>query len=124
MFGIFKKLFKRKNKPINGDDNSVFEIFRSVEMKDGSVVICGVVKSGRFRTGDRIAVCGHIKKNVKLRGVIQKITTSLVEVNNISKGIETDIMLTNIQDDNSAVLPGDKAYKVLRESGVPVAPGK
>ena len=91
MFTIFKKLFSGSKD--HDSEKAVFDIIRSFEMDGNTAVICGKVRSGKFRTGDRIIVCGIKRRKVKLEGIIKKITTALVEVNNISSGYETDILI-------------------------------
>ena len=110
MLGIIKKIFK--NNSDTESEKAVFEIIRSFEMDCSTAVICGKVKSGKFRRGDRIIVCGIKRRKIKLEGVIKKITTALVEVNNISSGYETDILIEKIKDHNLLIFPGDRAYKV------------
>ena len=110
MLGIIKKIFNKKTD--TDSEKAVFEIMRSFEMDDNTAVICGKVKSGKFRRGDRIIVCGIKRRKVKLEGIIKKITTALVEVNNISSGYETDILIEKIKDHNLLIFPGDRAYKV------------
>lgn len=110
MFAKLKKLFTKNKDP--DTEKAVFEIMRSFDMDDNTAVICGKVKSGKFRRGDRIIVCGIKRRKVKLEGIIQKITTALVEVNNISSGYETDILIEKIKDHNLLIFPGDRAYKV------------
>lgn len=110
MLGIIKKIFNKKTD--TDSEKAVFEIMRSFEMDDNTAVICGKVKSGKFRRGDKIIVCGIKRRKVKLEGIIKKITTALVEVNNISSGYETDILIEKIKDHNLLIFPGDRAYKV------------
>ena len=110
MLGIIKKIFNKKTD--TDSEKAVFEIIRSFEMDDNTAVICGKVKSGKFRRGDKIIVCGRKRRKVKLEGIIKKITTALVEVNNISSGYETDILIEKIKDHNLLIFPGDRAYKV------------
>ena len=109
MFAGLKKLFTKNKDP--DSEKAVFDIVRSFEMDNDTAVICGKVKSGKFRTGDRIIVCGIKRRKVKLEGIIKKITTALVEVNNISSGYETDILIEKVKDHKMLIFPGDKAYK-------------
>ena len=110
MFAKIKKLFGKNKDP--DKEKAVFEIVRSFEMDDNTAVICGTVKSGKFRTGDKIAVCGIKRRKVKLEGIIKKMTTALVEVNNISSGNETDMLIEKIKDRKLLIFPGDRAYKI------------
>ena len=109
MFAGLKKLFTKNKAP--DSEKAVFDVVRSFEMDNDTAVICGKVKSGKFRTGDRIIVCGIKRRKVKLEGIIKKITTALVEVNNISSGYETDILIEKVKDHKMLIFPGDKAYK-------------
>ncbi len=110
MFTKIKKFISR-SKNTTGE-KAVFEIYRSFEMDDNTAVICGTVKSGKFRTGDKVMVCGIKRRKIKLEGIIKKITTALVEVNNISSGYETDILIEKTKDRKLLIFPGDRAYKV------------
>ena len=110
---MFTKLKKRFNKNKDPDsEKAVFEICRSFDMDDDTSVICGKVTSGKFRTGDRIMVCGIKRRKIKIEGIIKKITTALVEVNNISSGYETDMLIEKIKDHKLLIFPGDRAYKI------------
>ncbi len=108
-----KKLRKRHEEAQRlNTENSVFEIKRAFRMAKNDAVICGKVKSGSFKTKDELEIFDMNKNNIKLQGKIKKITTTLVEVNKISSGFETDMLINIINDMGMEILPGDIALKI------------
>lgn len=111
-----KKLKKRRSidkKKIQNSDKAVFEIKKAFPIDEHSAIICGKVKTGSFKTKDHLEVFDCHSNKVKLNAVIRKITTTLVEVNKINSGFETDMLIGNITDADGEILPGDIASKVL-----------
>lgn len=98
------------------EDKSIFEIRNAFNMNGLGTVICGRVKRGFFSVDDKIAICSPVDAKEKLEGVIKKITTSLVEVNKINCGFESDILIT-VRGDSGKILPGDRAYKKCKTTG-------
>lgn len=107
-----KKLRKRREAKMQNTENAVFEIKRAFRMAKNDAVICGIVKSGSFKTKDELEIFDMNENNLKLQGKIKKITTTLVEVNKISSGFETDILINIINDMGMEILPGDIALKI------------
>ncbi|MGN1481374.1 hypothetical protein [Porcipelethomonas sp.] len=99
------------------EDKSIFEIRDSFTMNGLGTVIYGRVKRGFFSVNDKIAICSPVDTKEKLEGVIVKITTSLVEVNKINCGFESDILIS-VCGDSSRIFPGDRAYKKCKTGGI------
>lgn len=127
MFRFFHRFFRRKkiiniyrkNRKNNHNnvitmqhntENPVFEIKRAVRTGEKNIIICGTVKQGFFKTGDRVIISGSRNDSLKLEAIIEKITTSLVEVNRICCGSETDMLLEVIKDTGKKILPGNKLF--------------
>lgn len=111
-----KKLKKRRyaaRQKMQGSDNAIFEIKKAFRIDENNTIICGKVKSGSFKTKDYLEIFDSYGNNVKFKAVIKKITTTLVEVNKINSGFETDMLISNVTDMEKEILPGDIASKVL-----------
>lgn len=93
-------------------DKAVFEIKRAFRMGINDAVICGKVKSGSFKTKDDLTIFDMHKNHIKYQAKIKKITTTLVEVNKISSGFETDMLISIVNDMGKEILPGDIALKL------------
>ncbi len=126
MINPFEKLFS-KNKVINikkkkrkaryklkfdNNEKFVFEIHKVFNMGENKTLICGKVLQGSFSVGDNIKVYGHKCNLPKLEGVIERITTSLVEVNHINCGAKTDMLLKAFYNKENEIFPGNKACKI------------
>ncbi len=126
---LFEKLIKkkkiinirRKRKKVKkrryiaqkqNSEKAVFVIKRSFIIAKNSAIICGKVKSGSFKTRDNVEIFDMQKNYVKLQAKIKKITTTLVEVNKISSGFETDMLIDIVNDMGKEILPGDIAVKL------------
>lgn len=111
-----KKLKKRRYAAQNqkqNSNNAVFEIKNAFRVDEKDTIICGKVKSGSFKTKDYLDIFDMHGNKLKFKAVIKKITTTLVEVNKINCGFETDMLISNVTDIENEICPGDIAFKVL-----------
>ncbi len=111
-----KKLKKRRCAVQNqkqSPNNAVFEIKNAFRVNEKDIIICGKVKSGSFKTKDYLDIFDTYGNKLKFKAVIKKITTTLVEVNKINSGFETDMLISNVTDMENEIHPGDIAFKVL-----------
>ena len=111
-----KKLRKRRHSAQSqnrNSNNAIFEIKKAFRIDENDTIICGKVKCGSFKTKDYLDIFDTNGNKLKFKAVIKKITTTLVEVNKINSGFETDMLISNVTDIESEILPGDIASKVL-----------
>ncbi|MGN0613373.1 MAG: hypothetical protein ACI4JB_05675 [Porcipelethomonas sp.] len=111
IINIYRKKRKKNYNSITQQHNTespVFEIKRAVRTGEKSIIVCGKVRQGSFKTGDMVIISGSNNGSLKLEAIIERITTSLVEVNRIFSGSETDMLLEVIRDTGKIILPGNK----------------
>jgi len=110
------KIKCRKKKSYYGmkkfnQENSVFEITRAVSIGVNQTLICGKVLNGCFTVGDKIKVSKNMNSAPILEASIERITTSLVEVNKINKGAATDMLLNAALEKSDENICGYRVYK-------------
>lgn len=91
--------------------NAVFVITCAAGIGEKQILVCGKVLNGCFTVGDKIKVSKNMNSEPILEASIERITTSLVEVNRINKGAETDMLLNTAPEKSDENICGYRVYK-------------
>ncbi|MBQ8435451.1 MAG: hypothetical protein IJX24_05525 [Oscillospiraceae bacterium] len=92
-------------------ENAIFEIIEAFSIGKNKILICGKVLNGCFTVGDKIKISKNMNSVPILEASIEKITTSLVEVNKINKGAKTDMLLNAALEKSNENIRGCRVYK-------------